>query len=314
MQYRTLGRTGVEVSEIVLGAWQFGKGAWADIEDDESYRTIRAAIDAGINLIDTAVGYGEGYSEEVVGRAVREHGGGAMLASKVMGGPEAIKSGIDECLRRMGIECIDLYQLHYPARGISIADQVGAMAEIQQAGKIRWIGVSNFSLEEHREALATARIETSQPPYNVFWRQYEEDAIPFCAENGIAVIPYSPLAQGLLTGRFRSKADVPADIRSRNKLLSPEILERCLPVIDRLAEIAKGHGKTLTQAAIAWTLQAPGITAPIVGARRPSQVAENIGGVGWRLTDNEWQEISEAGGKVNGLLDFSSNMWGWVPG
>jgi len=314
MQYRKLGRTGVEVSEIILGAWQFGKGAWANIEDDESYRTIQAAIDAGINLIDTAVGYGGGYSEEIVARAVREHGGGTMLASKVMGGPEAVKTGLDECLQRMQLECIDLYQLHYPAPGIPIADQVGAMAEIQQAGKIRWIGVSNFSLEQLQEALATARIETSQPPYNVFWRQYEDDVIRFCAESEIAVIPYSPLAQGLLTGRFRSKADVPEDIRSHNKLMAPGILERCLPVIDRLDEVAKAHRRTLTQAAIAWTLQAPGITAPIVGARRPSQLEENLGGVGWQLSDEEWQEISEAGKEINGLLDFSSNMWGWAPG
>ncbi len=313
MQYRKLGRTGVEVSEILLGAWQYGKGAWANIEDDESYQAIHAALDGGINLIDTAVGYGGGYSEEIVARAAREHGGEVMLASKVMGAPDAIKQGLDECLKRMQLECIDLYQLHYPMPNIPIADQVGAMAEVQQAGKIRWIGVSNFSLEQHQEALATARIETSQPPYNVFWRQYDEDVLPFCAANEIAVIPYSPLAQGLLTGRFRTLEDVPDDIRARNKLMAPGVLEQCLPVIDRLQAIADAHGKTLTQAAIAWTLQTPAVTAPIVGARRPAQLEENLGGVGWRLTDAEWQEISAAGKEINQLLDFSSNMWGWAP-
>jgi myo-inositol catabolism protein IolS len=313
MQYRKLGRTGVEVSEIILGAWQLDKRAWAGIEDDEAFRTIGAAMDAGINMIDTAVGYGAGYSEEFVGRAVRELGGKAMLASKVMGGPEAIRRGIDECLARMQVDCIDLYQLHYPMPSAPVADQIGTMAEIQAAGKIRWIGVSNFSLDDMKQALAVARVETCQPPYNVFWRQYEGNVLPFCAANEIAVIPYSPLAQGLLTGRFRAIADVPNDIRSRNKLMAPDILAQCLPVIDRLRQIAQAHGKTVTQAAIAWTLQAPAITAPIVGARRPSQLEENLGGVGWRLTDDEWREISEAGRLISAQLDFSSNMWGWAP-
>lgn len=317
MEYRKLGRTGVDVSKLILGAWQFGKQMWGDIKDDESVRTMHAALDAGVNMIDTAVGYGRGYSEQIVAQAVRERRDEVRLASKVMGSPEAIKKGIDEALERMQLDCIDLYQLHYPNPNVPVADQVGAMAEIQAAGKIRWIGVSNFSLDQMREAVATARIETLQPPYNVFWRQYEEDGtIPFCAENDISVIPYSPLAQGLLAGRFRSLDDVPGDedIRSRNKLLAPDILVKCLPVVERLEAIAQAHGKTLVQAAIAWTIAAPGITAPIVGARRPSQLEENLGGVGWSLADDEWGEVSEAGREVGKLLDFSSNMWGWAPG
>ncbi len=316
MEYRELGRTGVDVSQIILGAWQFGKQVWGDIQDDESVRTMHAALDGGVNMIDTAVGYGGGYSEQIVAEAVRDRRGQVLLASKVMGSAEAIKKGIDEALERMKLDCIDLYQLHYPHPKFPVAEQVGAMAEIQAAGKIRWIGVSNFSLAQMKEALETARIETLQPPYNVFWRQYEEDGtIAFCAENGISVIPYSPLAQGLLAGRFRSADDVPAegDIRSKNKLLEPGVLEKCVAVVNRLEEMAEGHGKTLVQAAIAWTLQAPGITAPICGARRPAQLEENLGGVGWQLTEAEWEEISEAGKQVSGLLDYSSNMWGWAP-
>ncbi len=316
MEYRKLGRTGVDVSQIILGAWQFGKDAWSDIKDDESVLTMHAALDAGVNMIDTAVGYGRGYSEQIVAEAVRDRRDQVLLASKVMGSAEAIQKGGDEALQRMKLDCIDLYQLHYPHPKFPIAEQVGAMAELQQAGKIRWIGVSNFSLEQMKEAVAAARIETLQPPYNVFWRQYEEDGtIGFCAENEISVIPYSPLAQGLLAGRFRSADDVPAegDIRSKNKLLQPGILEKCLPVVDRLEAIAEAHGKTLVQAAIAWTRQAPGITAPIVGARRPSQLEENLGGVGWQLAEAEWKEISNASKQVSALLDYSSNMWGWAP-
>ena len=314
MEYTQFGRTGVEVSRIILGAWQFGKQAWGEIKDDESVQTMFAAIDAGINMIDTAVGYGSGYSEEIVARTVREAPKDCLIASKVMGPPGAIGHGVDAALTRMGVQCIDLYQLHYPQPNVPIADQVGAMREIQDAGKIRWIGVSNFSLQQMQEAVATARIESCQPPHNVFWRQFEDDVLPLCGEHDIAVIPYSPLAQGLLAGRFRAPEDVPDDIRANNKLLAPDVLAQCLPVVERLEAIGRAHGKSLVQAAIAWTIQAPNITAPIIGARRAEQLAENLGGVGWSLTDDEWTEISDAGKAISAGLDFSSNMWGWAPG
>ena len=313
MQYTKLGRTGVDVSQIILGAWQFGKQAWGEIKDDESVQTMFAAIDAGINLIDTAVGYGAGYSEAIVARTVKEASKHCMIASKVMGPPEAIRSGVDAALQRMGVDRIDLYQLHYPQPRCPIADQVGAMKEIQEAGKIRWIGVSNFDLAQLQEAVATARIESCQPPYNLFWRQFDDDVLPFCGEHEIAVIPYSPLAQGLLAGCFRKPDDVPADIRANNKLLTADVLAQCVPVIDRLEAIGKAHGKTLVQAAIAWTIQAPNITAPIVGARRAAQLEENLGGVGWSLTEEEWTEVAEAGKAISTTLDYSSNMWGWAP-
>jgi len=313
MEYRKLGQTGVDVSAIVLGAWQYGQAYWKGIDDSESVATIRAALDAGINMIDTAVGYGDGHSESVVARGVGDRRGEVLFASKCWGDPTTIPQTIDDCLKRMGTDCIDLYQVHYPSPRYPICETIGAMTEIQKAGKIRWIGVSNFSLRQMQEAAATARIETCQPPFNVFWRQIDDDVLPFCRENGISILAYSPLAQGLLAGRFRSGADVPDDIRAQSKLLAPDILERCLPTIDRLAEIAAAHGKTLPQAALAWALAVPGITCTIVGARRPSQLAENLGGVGWSLTPAEHEGISRAGLEVSRLLDFSSNMWGWSP-
>lgn len=313
MQCRELGNTGVEVSEIILGAWQFGKQSWADIKDDESVAAIHAALDAGINMIDTAVGYGGGYSEEVVGEAVKDRRDDVLLASKVGANPDGIRKGIDECLERMKIDCIDLYQVHYPSPRIPIAETIGAMDEIRQAGKVRFVGVSNFSLQQMQEAVATAKIDTYQPPFNVFWREIDETVLPFCRESNIAVIPYSPLAQGLLTGKFRSRADIPDDIRAKNKLFAEGIFEQCVEVVEMMEGIGKAHGKTLVQTAIAWTLQAPGITAPIVGARRPKQVEGNIGGVGWKLTDEEFEQISKAGLEVSKQLDFSSNMWGYAP-
>jgi myo-inositol catabolism protein IolS len=314
MLYRELGTTGAQVSEIILGAWQFGQDSWSDVKDSESVAAIHAALDAGINMIDTAVGYGKGYSEQIVGNAVKDRRDKVLIASKIGAAPDSILKGIDACLERMGIDYIDLYQVHYPSPKIPIADTIGAMDEIRKAGKVRFVGVSNFSLEQMQQAVATAKIDTCQPPYNVFWRQFDADVLPFCRENGIAVIPYSPLAQGLLTGKFQDRSTIPADIRSHSKLFAEGIFEQCMQVVrDVIEPIARAHDKTLAQTAIAWTLQTPGITAPIVGARTPQQVEGNLGGVGWKLTDEEYQAISEAGAKISVQLDFSSNMWGYAP-
>jgi myo-inositol catabolism protein IolS len=313
MEYRELGMTGIDVSAITLGAWVYGKDAWENVRDDESVQAIHAALDGGINMIDTAAGYGRGYSEQVVGEAVKGRRDEVLLASKCGAQPERIAEQIDKCLQLMQIDCIDLYQVHYPSPQIPVADTIGAMAEIQQAGKTRFIGVSNFSCQQLQEALDTARIETSQPPFNLFWREIDDDHLPFCRKHNIAVMPYSPLAQGLLAGRFRRRDDIPDDIRSKNKLMAEGIFEQCVDVIERLEHVGQGHGKSVAQTAINWTINFPGITSAIVGARRPSQVADNLGGTGWKLTDDEMDEISRRGMEVARQLDYSSNMWSYSP-
>jgi len=317
VEYVKLGRTGVDVSVLMLGGWAFGHEAWEGsekIEDDESVATIKAALDAGINWIDTAAGYGAGYSERVVGTAIKGRRDEVILASKCWADPEAMGRNLDQCLANMGIDCIDLYQVHYPSPGIPVSETIGAMKGLQDAGKIRFIGVSNFTVEQHCEALGTARIETSQPPFSVFWREIDETVLPWCLGNEVSVIPYSPLAQGLLAGRYRSRDDVQPDIRAHSKLLAEGILERCLAVVDEIRAIGQRHGRTVAQTALAWTLQVPGITAPIVGCRRPSQLAENLGAVGWRLAVDERARIGALGKAIADDLDYSSNMWGWAPG
>lgn len=313
MEYRTLGTTGEQVSALVLGAWQFGKANWTDVEDNESIDTMREAIDAGINMIDTAAAYGDGYSEEVVGRAVRDCRHEVMIASKCDGSPETIRKTIDLALQRLQTDYIDLYQVHYPLPKYPVAEAIGAMEEIRQAGKIRYIGVSNFSLEQMKQAVQAGTIHTCQPPYNIFWRQFENDVIPFCQEHQIAVLPYSTLAQGLLTGEFRQRKDIPHDIRANNKLFAEGIFEQCLEIVRMLDELAAEHERTPAQIAIAWTMQAPGITAPIVGARTRSQLEANLGAVGTRLSDEEWRRLADAGMRISQQMDYDTNMWGYAP-
>lgn len=313
MEYRQLSSTGERVSELILGAWQFGKANWTDVDDNESIATIQAAIEAGINLIDTAVAYGDGYSEEVVGKALRGRHDKCMIASKVDGNPDLIRQMIDKALQRLQVDVIDLYQIHYPLPRYPVVDAVGAMEELRRAGKIRFIGVSNFSIDQMRQGLEGGRIDTCQPPYNLFWRQYEHDVIPFCQDNGIAVIPYSTLAQGLLTGKFRSREDIPHDIRSNNKLFGEGVFEQCVQVVNRLDEIADKYDKTPAQVAIAWTLQAPGITAPIIGARNRKQLEGNLGAVGFHIAQEEWDALSDAGMKISEQMDFATNMWSYAP-
>lgn len=313
MEYRRLGQTGEQVSAIILGAWQFGKANWTGVEDQESVATMQAALDAGINMIDTAAAYGDGYSEEIVGRAVSDRRDEVLLASKCDGDPDRIRQTIDKALKRLQTDHIDLYQIHYPLPRHPVAEAVGAMEQLRQAGKIRWIGVSNFNLQQMQEAVETARIETCQPPYNVFWRQFEDDVLPFCQEHHISVLPYSSLAQGLLTGKFRQRDDTPNDIRSNNKLFAEGIFEQCVAVVEMMDVMAQHYNKTPAQIAIAWALQAPSVTAPIVGARNRRQLEGDLGGVGFKLSDEDWQKISEAGLRISSQLNFDTNMWGYAP-
>lgn len=313
MEYRRLGQTGEHVSAIILGAWQFGKANWTGVQDDESVATMQAALDAGLNMIDTAAAYGDGYSEEIVGRAVSGRRDEVLLASKCDGDPDRIRQTIDKALKRLQTDHIDLYQIHYPLLKCPVSDAVGTMEELRRAGKIRWIGVSNFSLQQMQEAVQTARIETCQPPFSILWRQFDHDVLPFCQENRISVLAYSPLAQGLLTGKFRKREDIPNDIRSNNRLFAEGIFEQCVAVVELMDAMSQRYHKTHAQLAIAWALQTPGVTAPIVGTRNRHQLEGNLGGVGFKLSDEDWETLSEAGLRISSQLNFATNMWGYAP-
>ncbi len=313
METRKLGQSDLEISVMTLGGWMFGRDSWSNVNDNDSIRTIHAAIDKGITMVDTALGYGGGYSESIIGKALKMKQGRLLISSKCSANPKQIPQQADAALSRLQVDCIDLYHVHYPSPRIPIADTIGAMSKLVDAGKIRYIGVSNFSVEQIEEGLKTARIECCQPPLNLFWREAEEAILPFCHKYQIGVICYSPLAQGLLTGRFRSQEDIPDDIRSRNKLFKEGTFERCLEVLDFMQTIADKHGKSLTQVALNWVVGQPDITSAIVGARNPEELKHDVKSFGWKLSPEELQALSERGRKISSTMDFDTNMWGYKP-
>lgn len=315
METRRLGNSDLDITRIGFGAWAVGGSdtgwdwAWGKQEDEASMAAIRRAIERGVNWIDTAAIYGLGHSEEVVGRSVgvmthkpyiftkssmRWHEG----TNKTY---ESLKydSVIEECelsLKRLGVEAIDLYQIHWPNPEDEIEEGWRAMADLQRQGKVRWIGVSNFNVEQMRRAQAIAPITSLQPPYSLLRRDVETDILPFCAQNNIGVINYSPMQTGLLSGKMtRERAqNLPEDDwRSRDELFQEPSLSRNLAVQDKLAEIGARHGQTAGVAAIAWTLANPAVTAAIVGARSAEQVEGTIGAGEFSLTADELVEIEQ---------------------
>jgi aryl-alcohol dehydrogenase-like predicted oxidoreductase len=298
---------------MTLGGWMFGIKDWSNANDDDSIRTIHAAIDAGITMVDTALGYGGGYSESIIGKALQMKPACLLISSKCSADPKQIPQQVDAALSRLQVDCIDVYHVHYPSPRIPIAETIGAMSQLVETGKIRCIGVSNFSVEQMAEGLKTARIECCQPPLNLFWREAEDEILPFCRQHQIGVICYSPLAQGLLTGSFRRREDIPDDIRSRNKLFKEGTFERCLEVLDLMQKIADKHGKSLTQVALNWVVQQPQTTSAIVGAQNPAELKHDVESFDWKLSSEELTMLGERGMEISKTMDFDTNMWGYKP-
>ncbi|HTS00205.1 MAG TPA: aldo/keto reductase [Bacteroidota bacterium] len=309
METRQLGKNGPALSVIGFGAWAIGgpwNYGWGVVDDDESVRAIRRALDTGVNWIDTAAAYGFGHSEEVVGRAVRGLGKRPFIATKCgllpdgKGGvrnsiePSSIRGECNASLKRLGVDCIDLYQIHWPEGSVPIEDAWGAMAGLQKEGKARYIGVSNFDVPLLRRCMAVAPVQSLQPPYSLITRDVEKETLAFCREQSIGVVAYSPMQSGLLTGKFdrgKMKSD---DWRQRISLFREPELSRGLAFVESLRPIADARRKTVGQLAVAWVLSSPAVTSAIVGARTPVQAEENSRAAGWSLTSAELRAIEEA--------------------
>lgn len=300
MQTKNIGTSGVQVSEMILGCWVMGGAQWGGADDKESIRAIHAALEAGINTLDTAEAYNDGYSETIIGKAIQAHPHDYVISSKALNSHsrhDDLKAACENSLRRLGRDYLDLYFLHWPSHfyggeKVPLEETIGAMSELKKEGKIRAIGLSNFSVEEFETAMKIDRVDVYQPPFNILWRRMETENLPYCVENNISIIPYSPIAQGLLSGKFTMDSVFPEDdIRGGTPLFLPENRTRALKLIEEVRPIAEKYGKTLAQLAIRWVMQFPGVTAPIVGGRTDKQVWENTGACGWELEQEDFEKI-----------------------
>lgn len=319
MKKRSLGTSEVEITPILLGTWQAGKKMWSGIDDNESIRAIRAGVEAGITTIDTAEVYGEGHSEQIIAQAVGNQRNRVEYASKVFTNHFQYDQVIEACERSLSnlqTDYLDLYQIHWPSGSfgndlVPISETMQALTQLKEDGKIRAIGVSNFNREQLAEAMSYGRIDSLQPPYSLFWRKIENDAIPYCVEHNIAVLAYSSLAQGLLTGRFSPGHQFePDDHRSANVLFQGENFERAYQALEQLKPIAKEHDCTLAQLALAWLIAQPQTNA-IAGARTVEQAEGNAKAADISLSTEELETIDHIGRQVTDHLDDNPVMWKW---
>lgn len=319
MQTRELGTSGIQITPIITGTWQAGKSMWVGIEDAETIRAIRAGFDAGITTIDTAEVYGQGHSERIVAEALSDVRDQVVYATKVFSNHLQSQQVIAACemsLQNLKTDYIDLYQIHWPSGSfnsevVPIEESMQALNQLKQQGKIRAIGVSNFSLTQLQEAAQYGRIDSIQPPYSLFWRYVEKELMPYCAENKISILAYSPLAQGLLTGKFGPDHQfAPGDNRADNKLFQSETYQRAQAALDKLRPIAEQHQTSLGNLAIAWLIAQPE-TQAIVGVRNADQAMENAKAAEVQLSAGELAAIDQIGRTVTDQLEDEPVMWNW---
>ena len=307
---RTLGNSDLELTPIGLGTWAIGGGdwsnAWGPQDDADSIAAIHRAVDLGVNWIDTAAVYGLGHSEEMVGRAIKSLSRKPYIFTKCSLRWHADRSvynslkasslaeEVEASLKRLQVDTIDLYQIHWPKPEDEVEEGWETLARLQEEGKVRWIGVSNFSVDQMKRAMKIAPITSLQPPYSMLRRAIEAEILPFTQANGIGVINYSPMLSGMLTGKMtteRAANLAPDDWRRKNKEFNEPRLTQNLRLVELLREIGNGHGVTPGVVAIAWVLHNTAITGAIVGGRSQKQVEETAAALTFRLTEEEFAKI-----------------------
>ncbi|MGC9665186.1 aldo/keto reductase [Planosporangium sp. 12N6] len=305
-----LGNTGMEITRVGFGAWAIGGGGWefgwGPQEDDESIAAVHRALEGGVNWIDTAAAYGFGHSERIVGRALAGLAERPYVFTKcsLLEGPggqvvhslkrDSVMREAEASRERLGVEAIDLYQIHWPVPDSDIEEGWSALAELKEQGVVRHIGVSNFTVDQLRRIRSIAPVETLQPPYSLIDRETEDEILPYAEREGIGVIVYSPMASGLLAGKMtreRIEGMPDNDWRKRDSRFQEPALTRNLALVEQLREIADRHGTTSGAVAIAWTLRHPAVDGAIVGFRRPDQVDPMLAAADLDLSDEEVAEI-----------------------
>jgi len=310
MEHRRLGSSPVAVSEIGLGTWGMSGAFWGAADDAESIRVIHRALELGVTLIDTAEAYGAGHSEEVLGQALAGRRERAVIATKAAPNhldPEDMEAALEDSLRRLRTDHVEVYFIHWPNPKFPIGATMERLERLRAKGRIQAIGVSNFGPKEMDQARQHGTVDVLQPPYNMLWREVEAATLPYCRQHNIGVIPYSGLAQGLLTGTLsRDTQFAEGDQRRTTVLFQPGTYERALDAVDGLRPIAAKYGKTVAQLSIQWLTSRPGVSSPLLGARTVGVMEEYAGSVGWmiapedvaaidRLTSPIWAEIADKG-------------------
>ena len=317
MQSRNLGSSELKITPIIMGTWQAGKDMWVGIDDARTTDAIQAAFEAGITTFDTAEVYGNGHSERILGAALADVRDQVVLATKVFANHLKFDQVIAAChrsLKNLKTDYIDLYQIHWPSgsfgtKPVPVEETMQAMNKLKEQGKIRAVGVSNFSRQQLEEAVQYGSIDSLQPPYSLFWRQVEKDAMPYCVDNNITLLAYSPMAQGLLTGKFGPDHEFQkGDHRKKNRLFEPDNSERVQQAIARLRPIAEELEMSLGQLALAWVISHPD-TCAIAGARSKKQVTQNAGAAQRLLSTDEIARVDEIGRLVTDYLDENPVMW-----
>ena len=323
MNYNYLGKTNIKVSEFALGCWPFAGGSvWGTQDKSDSISTVHAALDNGINFFDTAEGYNDDYhSESILGEALVNRRNRSVIATKISPPnllPQKIEEACNNSLKRLSTDYIDLYQIHWHNHDLNMEDSINELNKLVDKGKIRSLGACNFGVDDLNEILNLGVFSTDQLPYNLLWRPIEEEILPECKKNNIGIICYSPLAQGLLTGRYRNADEVPDGIsRSRlfnkNRRLSNHDDEGCenevFKCINKIQEIAKTLGENSAKISLSWVRQQSNITSLLVGARNTKELEMNLSAFEYDLSTELIKELSDLTNNVKLYLGKNPDMW-----
>jgi len=322
MQYRKLGRTDIEVSVVAMGCWPIvGDATWGPQDEADAVAAIETALDAGINLFDTAEGYGSGSSEELLGRVLADRRGQVVIASKVAPDhlrPDDLRASCEATLRRLRTDYIDLYLIHWPNWDIPFAETLGVLEGLKAAGKVRAIGCSNFGPRDLHDLLAHGRVEVNQFAYNMLWRGVEFEVQGICTANDVSILTYCPLAQGLLTGKFRSADEVPLG-RARTRHFSrarsgtrhgEEGAEaETFAAVDAVRRIAAEIEQPMADVALAWLLSRPGVTSVLAGMRNAEQARENARAADLALSKDVLDRLTRATDPLKRRFGPMLDMW-----
>jgi len=322
VKYAKLGRTNLEISAVAMGCWAIvDSGTWGPQDEDDAVAAIHASLDAGVTLFDTAEGYGAGASEALLGRALRGRRQSAVIATKVSGRNQRRDDLIEACnrsLRNLQTDYIDLYQLHWPSRQVPFEETAAALDHLVEQGKVRVVGVSNFGPRDLTQLLDLRRVETDQVAYSLLFRAAEFELLPLCHDNDAGVLCYSPIAEGLLTGKFARADDVPPGrARTRHFSSAREQVRHgesgaeaeTFDAVDRIREIADRAGLPMVHAALAWLLEQHPVAAVIVGARNADQARQNAAAADVQLSADVIRELSEATEGLKQTLGANLDPW-----